>query len=185
MNSKILQVCIICTLASINLSCSHRVKKAEIRTVAEVPNEWRIMDQSEYSIRYPESWEMKTEVSGTVFCLLASGTKEDDRFRENINLVVEVLPREISLDEYAALSWKNMSKIYKLDRENKYITNDREYYCRSFSEKPGESNDGIQTIQYYYIKSQKAYILTFNYEFTENSTIISEGEKIMDSFILK
>ncbi|MFY7937087.1 MAG: hypothetical protein ACOVOQ_06915, partial [Flavobacterium sp.] len=47
---------------------------------------WKTIDESSYSIQYPENWELNvSETMGTSFILLSQQTSAEDKFRENIN----------------------------------------------------------------------------------------------------
>ena len=53
---------------------------------------WQTIDRAECRIRYPSDWTLQPESENAVFYLYAPAESEADRFRENVSLVVEVLP---------------------------------------------------------------------------------------------
>jgi hypothetical protein len=64
-----------------------------------------------FSIRFPEDWERKENVMGTVVIALSPAQGADDAFRENVNVTVETLPSPMTLDEYFNLSMVNLGKL--------------------------------------------------------------------------
>ena len=162
------------------VSCSQKSKKAEIQNVPEIPTEWKYFDYEGFSIRYPQSWEIQKDLDGVVFCLLSAPASSTDLFRENVNLVIEELTKEVTLDKYAFLSLKNVRNKYRIADERKYSMDGQEYYHLILKEK-----DHLYLEQNYFIKGKKAYILTFAYEPGEKEEIKTEGDKIMKSFRIK
>ena len=53
---------------------------------------WQTIDRADFSIRYPSDWTLQPESENAVFYLYAPAESDGDRFRENVSLVVEVLP---------------------------------------------------------------------------------------------
>lgn len=52
-------------------------------------NNWKTIDENTYSVQYPENWELNTDKSmGTSFILFTQQTSTDDKFRENVNLII-------------------------------------------------------------------------------------------------
>ncbi|MDR2917193.1 MAG: hypothetical protein LBV74_20555 [Tannerella sp.] len=162
------------------IACSQKIKKAEIQNVPEILEDWHSFDNDFFSIRYPRNWEKQRGPEGTVFCILSTPSSPVDTFRENVNLVIEELTKEITLDRYAALSLKNIGNKYKVTDERKYAANGQEYYYLKLKER-----DGIFLEQNYFIKGKRAYILTFTYEPQEQESVKTDGDKIMKSFRLK
>ncbi|NOT94580.1 PsbP-related protein [Ferruginibacter sp.] len=69
---------------------------------------------SAFSIQYPDNWVLKLTNERTVFVLKSPAEIEDDKFFENINLVVKKLPAEtkISMEELARASIGGVEKKY-------------------------------------------------------------------------
>lgn len=107
-------------------------------------------------------------------------------FSENVNLVIQNLKgKNIDLDAYIKLNKQELVKIPegKLLVSERRKTNTSEYHVFVFT---GNMNDlDIKAIQYYFLKNEMAYVLTF-------TTLVNEYEKyeklaieILDSFKLK
>ena len=53
---------------------------------------WLTVDRAGCRIRYPSDWTLQPESENAVFYLYAPAESDGDRFRENVSLVMEVLP---------------------------------------------------------------------------------------------
>ena len=67
--------------------------------------------QEGFSIRFPEDWEQKENVMGTVVIALSPAQGADDAFRENVNVTVEALPSSMDLEKYLELSMANLKNL--------------------------------------------------------------------------
>ena len=68
---------------------------------------WQTVDRAECRIRYPSDWTLQPESENAVFYLYAPAESDGDRFRENVSLVVEVLPNgKYDADSYVEESVK-------------------------------------------------------------------------------
>ena len=74
---------------------------------------WKTINESTYSIQYPDNWELNTEKSmGTSFIIFSEQTSSEDKFRENINLIIQNLEGyNLNLDDYVAISEEQISKM--------------------------------------------------------------------------
>ncbi len=63
-----------------------------------------------YSLILPIEWEQKEGYMGTSVIALSPQENISDRFRENVNIVVEKLPYQMSLYEYFDLNIINMQR---------------------------------------------------------------------------
>jgi len=175
-----IQFFLICFAVFFLVSCAQKPKEAEVRSMPEIPTEWQVFEGEAFSVRYPQEWEIREDLDGVVFCLLSAPVSSSDSFRENVNLVIEELTMEVSLDKYAALSLRGIKGKYKVADEKKYIVDGQEYYHLILKEK-----DNLCLEQNYFIKGKKAYILTFIYDPQELKEIRTEGDKILKSFRFK
>ena len=73
--------------------------------------------QDGFSIRFPESWEQKENVMGTVVMALSPPEGADDAFRENVNVAVESLPTPMDLEKYLELSMANLKNLFSAGQE--------------------------------------------------------------------
>ena len=69
---------------------------------------WHILEQDNYSIRYPKDWQssdQKPESSMQFFLLSDGESQKEDQFRESINLKLENLNgQEMRLEAYTKIS---------------------------------------------------------------------------------
>lgn len=162
------------------LSCSSKIKHAEVLSAPEIPADWRWYAKPNYSIRYPEDWELRENFEGADVCLFSPLSSSGDLFHESVSVVTENLVRAISLEKYAAMAIHTVGMEYKAKAviEKKYILDGQSFYGVSF-----QNNDGWFQQHYYMIK-RKAYIVTFWYQPEETEKIKTEGIQIIRSFKL-
>lgn len=163
-------------------SCSQKEKKAETRPAPVIPAEWLYLDNDNFSIRYPQTWELQNGNESIEFYLFSYLTSPVGTFRDNVNLVIENLLTEMSPDKYVALSVKNIRDKFNISvaDKRKYTVGGQTYYLVKLKWK-----DGIDLIQHIHMKGKTAYILSLSYESDEKGSIQTEGEKIMASFKVK
>ncbi len=83
---------------------------------AENPNRY-VNDKDKFSIEFPESWEVKENYYGTTVMALCPLENNFDNFRENINVVVESLPSNTSLNDYFSSSIKSLKQLNNFNDE--------------------------------------------------------------------
>lgn len=149
---------------------------------------WKTIDESTYSIRYPENWELNiSKTMGTSFILLSQQTSSEDKFRENINLSIQNLEGyNLNLDAYVAISEEQISKMVTngiIIESKRLNTNNTEFQKIIFTGKQGLFQ--LKFVQYYFIKDEKAYVLTFTCEEIQYEKYNIMVEQILESFLLK
>ena len=177
MEIKCLLPCLVVIFA---FSCSPKEKKVTVRNAPEIPAEWQRLEDEHYTIRYPQGWELQKSMEGVQFCLLSSPSSSVDTFRENVNLVIEELLENMTLDQYAKHTVNSMKHKYTITGEKKYSVEGQVYYHFIMKGK-----DGVLLKQHYLVKGKKAYILTFAYDPAEKESIQTDGDIIMTSFSVK
>lgn len=174
------QYIVISAMLAVILSCMQKTKQAEMISPPDIPSDWRLLEEADCLVRYPTDWELRKDVPGALFCLLSGQTSPDDLFRDNVNLVVEPLAKEVPIDRYVSLSISKIDSKYKVTEKKKYIVGGQEYFHLDLT---GE--DRLRLSLHIFMKGRKAYILTFTYEPGESAKIRDEGDKIMKSFSVK
>jgi hypothetical protein len=142
-----------------------------------------ILKKGTYSINIPEGWKIMDNCQENLCSLLslADTLGGVDRFTENINFTVEKLSSpSLTLDKYAAYSENYLPKVVKnfkvIERKKIKPTTFRLTY-------KGEKSGFSQTWrQYYVIKHQKIYILTFACETSKYSYYQPIVEPYLNSF---
>ena len=162
------------------ISCGEGKKEA-----VENEKNWKTLSENNYSIHYPESWEVdKSGKLGMSFMLLSKLTSDKDEVRENVNLLVQDLPGgKMSLDKYVEISEGQIksvisnASIIESTREN---SDEFEYHKVLYTGDEGENKFKFE--QHIYIKNGKAYVLTLTCELDQFDKYKEDGEKILNSF---
>ncbi len=146
---------------------------------------WKTLSESNYSIQYPEDWDLnQSRQMGISFILLTKQTSEQDQFRDNINLLIQDLSGyNLDLDKYVKLSQDQVKTqiINGVLHESKRMeANGKSFHKVIYSGKQGIYS--LKFEQYYWIKSNNAYVLTLTCEADQFNTYQVIGEKIMNSF---
>jgi serine/threonine-protein kinase len=148
---------------------------------------WKTISEITYSIQYPDNWELNIEKSmGTSFILFSEQSSSEDKFRENINLIIQNLEGyNLNLDDYVAISEEQISKMVtngKIIDSKRSNKNNTEFQKVIFTGKQGLFQ--LKFVQYYFIKDEKAYVLTFTCEEIQYEKYIFISDQILDSFLL-
>jgi hypothetical protein len=151
-------------------------------------NNWKTINENTYSVQYPDNWELNSEKSmGTSFILFTQQTSTDDKFRENVNLIIQNLEGyNLNLDDYVSISEEQINKMVtngKIIESKRLFKNNSEFQKVIFTGDQGIFN--LKFIQYYFIKDEKAFVLTFTSEVTQYEKYKLISDKILASFILK
>jgi len=142
----------------------------------------------DFSIQYPANWALDSEGKMTTsFVLFAPLESAQDKFKENINLIIQDLSGyNIDLDAYTAISeqqLKNAVVNFKLI-ETKQIKNEKDTYHHIIYE--GEqAGFKLYFQQQYRVKNNKAYVLTYTAEQQGVKRFNEVATKILNSFLLK
>ncbi len=158
-----------------------------IDSFAQTGSDTKIFSKDNYSISYPNNWEINnTGQMGTSFLILSPVESEQDQFRENVNLLIQDLSAyNIDLNEFVNISEGQIKTIItnsslisseriKIGKNNYHkviYTGDQDIYKLKFE-------------QYYWVKNKKAYILTLTCETNQFDAYQSVGEDILNSFKL-
>ena len=172
-------------LAVVILACGPNAKNANN---TQVPKSWKTYNEGGYSIQYPDSFYLdRSGKAGAAFALLSNQTSQQDRFRENINLIIQNLAgQNIDLNKYVQISQdqiKSMITDGTVIESTRMKKNGLEYQKIIYTGMQGMY--GLKWMQYYWIKNEKAYVLTLTCEADQYDHYAEIGEKIMDTFTLK
>lgn len=140
---------------------------------------------NDFQINYPDQWEVnQSGLMGSIFFIFSPLDDSTDKFRENINLVKQDLSGiKMSLDDFVILSEKQLKTIItdvKIIQSKRITKNNNEHHLIILEGKQGFFH--LKTMQYYWIKNNKAYILTFTAEIDKFDSYFSKAKKIMASF---
>ena len=175
---RLLTVIAICTL----ISCGNKKQNA-------VEEGWAVFEGENYSIAYPEQWELNpSKQFGAEFMFFSPLSSEADKFRENVTLVVqELLDQDMNLDEFTELS---------IEQVKSFVTNANIIESKRIEEKGKIAHQSItytgkqgvfelELKQHFWILNNTAYVLTFTMQKEDKNEHKEVGKKIMDSFFLQ
>ena len=149
---------------------------------------WKELSRKDYSIQYPANWDSdESGQMGTSFILFSPPSSAKDKFRENVNLLIQDLSGyDMDLDAYVELS---ESQIKTMVTDGKIIESVRNTAApHHFQKMIYTGTQGIFKVkfeQYYWVIEDEAIILTLTCEAKEFKDFKDTGEKILNSFKLK
>ena len=145
--------------------------------------EWKTLDTTEFSIRYPADWELnQSGASGTSFFLL-SPNQPDQIFRNNVNLIIQDLTgMSIDLDEYVAIS---EDQVKQFITSSSMIRSERVGKKHVLEYSGAQGQFSLRWLQYMWISNNRAFVLTFTADQVSYGQAISLSQEIMDSFRIK
>lgn len=114
-----------------------------------------------FSIKFPEEWENTEGFMGTAVISRSLLENNADQFRENVNVVVEQLPREMSLDEYGAAGIQNLPRVITdfQEIENGATTiNEHDAKWLMYSGRVGTIR--LKCKQFYMVHNKRGYVIT-------------------------
>ena len=144
---------------------------------------WQTIDRADFSIRYPSDWTLQPESESAVFYLYAPAESDADRFRENVSLVVEVLPNgKYDADSYVKEAIKLL--------QGQVTANERVEWDGHvgrrlvYTQRP--ALDIVTTNELYvWVINGKAYLLAFSREEGNDGEQAVTGQRILQTFELK
>ena len=149
---------------------------------------WKTIEDKSYSVKYPSDWEVNsTGMMGTSFILFSPLTETQDNFKENVNLLIQDLSAyDLNLDKYVEISVGQIKTM---------VTNSNILESKTIKSEFGEYQKMIYTgeqgmfklkfEQYYWVKNNNAYVLTFTSELDKYLNYKEIGEAILNSFEIK
>lgn len=148
---------------------------------------WSSVSRTNYSIKCPSHWIIDTANSklfGTDVIIFSTLSSTTDKFKENINLIVEDLQgQDVSLEKYVTLATSGIKKIIddvEIIESATLKQGNREFQKLVFRGTQGDFD--LKTIQYYFMSNGNVYVLTFTAENSEFDKYKNEAESILNSF---
>ncbi|MFN0276481.1 MAG: hypothetical protein ACKVPJ_12090 [Chitinophagales bacterium] len=149
---------------------------------------WVQYENDSFTIQYPQGWEATEDNQhGTLLIIKSKAETESDEFLENINVIMQdVSAFDLDLKEYTKISEEQVSSFITNSKilENKTLKNQTgEYQKLVYTGDQGKFN--LQFEQYYWIKDEKAWVVTFTSEQKSYMSFKDAGDGILNSFYLK
>lgn len=150
--------------------------------------DWKTFGKENYFIQYPNEWELnESGAMGTSFILFSSLESDKDQFRENVNLLIQDLSgHAIDLDKYTEISEgqiKTMITHSQLLLSKREKEGSEEYHHLLYTGDQGIFQ--LQFEQYYWVRDNKAFVLTFTCEQSKIKEYKETGAAILHSFRFK
>ena len=155
---------------------------------SDVQKGWKTFTDTNYTIQYPPEWELnQSGLMGSSFILFQPLESSDDLFRENVNLLIQdVSGYHLDLDQYAEISENQVTTMITnstLIESKRIKTGPEEYHRMIYTGDQGTYH--LKFVQYYWIKEEKAIVLTFTCEQDKYEVNKEIGNTIMNSFAFK
>ena len=149
---------------------------------------WKTLEENNYSIQYPADWELnQSGQMGTTFFLLSPLSSDQDKFKDNVNLLIQDLSNlNLDLDKYAEISVGQVRTMITNSTliESKRIKNGLDEFHRMiYTGDQGMFH--LKFEQFFWINNEKAYVLTLTCEQDKFKGFKDVGETILNSFMLK
>jgi hypothetical protein len=148
--------------------------------------DWKSLSEGNYSISYPATWQLdQSKAMGTTFVLFI-GRAEPGKFRENINLMIQDLTgMGLDLDKFVQLSEQQFKTLIT---NGKLITSKRVKDRGEHQEIVATGTQGVMDLkfkQYYWVRDNKAYVLSFTALQSTYDEYVDLASKAMDTFKIK
>lgn len=149
---------------------------------------FQTIHRGSYSINYPLAWIIDTSRQfGSDLFLLSPNESDMDKFKENVNVMVQNLKGlNFDLDKFVQLSENQIKTLVtngKIIESKRMHQNGLEFHKLIYSGTQGVFS--LKTEQYYIVKDEKAFIVTFISEENQFDKYQVIGEAMLQSFIIK
>jgi hypothetical protein len=116
-----------------------------------------------FSITVPPGWDIEEKKMNTDLIAVSPDEGMEDTFRENFNVLVEILPREMTIDEYYLKGmpiFKEFAKEFRQIASGVEEIDGAQFRYDVVSHKMGPLR--IRVLQYLFVKDKKGYLITFS-----------------------
>lgn len=151
---------------------------------------WQKHIESAYEISYPESWSKQQKGMATFF--LSPKDDEKDQFQENVNVMVQDLSNQpMTLEEYTELTKQQItqalgSSVIVSIKELDFAGQKAKEMIYGMPKNPlAGINQDLKLRQVWFIKDNKAYLLTYTAKSSEYENYLETTKEIFNSFKLK
>jgi len=150
--------------------------------------ESEMINRDNYTIRHPKNWTIDTtNLMGADLFIISQKESDSDKFRENVNVMVQDLKGlNIGLEKYVDISKEQIKSLLtnaNIIESTRLHRGNYEFYKLIFSGVQGIFT--LQTEQYYFLANEKAFVVTLTTEQTKYNSYEKIGEMILQSFELK
>lgn len=141
---------------------------------------------NKFALEYPATWEVHENASGAGVIILSPLENQDDRFSENINVMVQDLsPQPMTIEEYTELSTDQIAQVLTDGKviEAKPVTlAGHDGYQLIYAGKQGDFS--LKWMCRYAIVDNRVYLVTYTAEEDKFDVYLKDMEQIFASFTL-
>ncbi len=175
-------------LLSINVLGQSQQKQTPTEKEKLVSTDWKTFADPKYSVQYPITWELnQSGAMGTSIIILSPMDSNMDKFRENMNVLIQDLSKYgIDLDKYTEISEnqiKTMISNVNIIESKRVKVKEGEYHKLLYTGDQGTLH--LMFEQYYWVINKNAYVLTFTSEIDKHKGLNEIIAKILSSFVIK
>jgi len=115
-----------------------------------------------FSIKLPNEWEKKENFMGAVIGALRPQVTSTEQFRESVNVMVDELPKAMTLEDYNQFNLSDMRKYmneFKINESGQITinTNNANWFVYSFR----GDRLRLKALCYILVKNRRGYAITF------------------------
>jgi eukaryotic-like serine/threonine-protein kinase len=133
-----------------------------------------------FSLVFPDGWTIKEKYMNTEVVALSPLEGAQDKFSENVNVLLEALPAGVTLEQYEKAGLENLQKSMKdfklLGRGAETINKNPSRWILTSYDHQGAT---IVCLQYFLIKDRNAYVISC----TANDTTMSKYKKTFETIV--
>jgi hypothetical protein len=138
-----------------------------------------------YAIDFPSRWQTREQVMGTSVISLSPLESKKDTFAENVNVVVEDLGADATLEAYTEASVKVLKQYLNAPKlvENKRVTLGG-YPAQRLVYEHTQGQFKLRGLAYLVVAGSKGYVLTCTAETAQFAKYQAQFEKICRTFVV-
>ena len=135
-----------------------------------------------YSVKYPNEWEKEIRGSSVLFLSPLDG--QGDRFKENVNVMLQDLSQQqVTLEQYTDITKESV--ITNLGKQAIVSLKDATIQgvaAKEFIYNMNMNGNNLRIKQYWFIKNKMAYLFTYTAEPSKYSEYEATANKMVESF---
>jgi hypothetical protein len=141
-----------------------------------------------YQIKYPKNWQLdSSKTMGTDLLLFAPLENESDKFRENVNIIIQNLAgQNIDLEKYKLITDNQLANAAldaKVSESEIVKTGSESFYRTTYAMTQGKLR--LKISSKCFIKNDKAFLVTFTSEIEKYDSYKKIGDEILNTFRLR
>ncbi|MGL5940698.1 MAG: protein kinase domain-containing protein [Waterburya sp.] len=138
----------------------------------------------DFKIGYPELWskENRDDFFATGVIFFAPLENAQDTFKEQVSILVEVLPQDMSLAKYTEESIAEIKKLSDPNVSTAQTVNLGKQEARQVIYNGEENGNPVRRMQTWSIKNNQAYVITYTAQPDSYESYLPTVEKMIESF---